>query len=105
VTTTTATRATPIDRIVTVTGDYFYVCREDLLAPGKVRRRIAFARQVCMYLARKRTRMSLEEIGEALGGRHHCTVIHGVRVIENAKAFQDLVSRQVGEIEERLDQR
>jgi hypothetical protein len=32
-------------------------------------------------------------------------VIHGVRVIENALAFQDVVSRQVGEIEERLDGR
>jgi chromosomal replication initiator protein len=102
---TTPTQSTSLDRILTVTGDYFHVTSDQLLSPGVVRQRIAFARQVCMYLARKRTRMSLEEIGEALGGRHHCTVIHGVRVVERAVMFQDLVSRQVGEIEERLDGR
>jgi chromosomal replication initiator protein len=105
VTTTTATRTTPIDRILTVTGDYFHVTQAQLLSPRRMRTRFAFARQVSMYLARKRTRMSLAEIGEALGGRDHSTVIHGVRVVERAVAFQDLVSRQVGEIEERLDGR
>lgn len=102
---TTPTQSTSLDRILTVTGDYFHVDREDLLAPNKVRRRIAFARQVCMYLARKRTDMSLAEIGEALGGRNHATVIHGVRVVEAALTFHDVVWRQVGEVEERLDGR
>jgi chromosomal replication initiator protein len=102
VTTTTATRSTPIDRILTVTGDYFHVTREDLLSPKRGRERFAFARQVCMYLARKRLRLSFPKIGWAME-RDHSTVIHGVRVIENALAFQDVVSRQVGEIEERLD--
>jgi chromosomal replication initiator protein len=102
---TTTTQSTSLDRILAVTGDYFHVTIDQLLSPGVVRQRIAFARQVCMYLARKRTGMSLAEIGEALGGRHHTTVIWAARVVAARVEFDDLVRRQVGEIEERLDGR
>jgi chromosomal replication initiator protein len=42
---------------------------------------IAYPRQIGMFLARRITRMSLEEIGGYLGGRDHSTVLHGVRKI------------------------
>ena len=42
---------------------------------------IAYPRQIGMYLARRITRMSLEEIGGYFGGRDHSTVLHGVRKI------------------------
>ncbi len=49
---------------------------------GKKRTKsIAFPRQVCMYLARELTNLSLEEIGGYFGGRDHTTVIHGHRLI------------------------
>jgi chromosomal replication initiator protein len=44
---------------------------------------IAAARQIAMYLSRILTRHSLQEIGEAFGGRDHGTVIHACRVVEN----------------------
>src|SRR5205807_8739453 len=37
---------------------------------------IAFPRQVAMYLARELTKASLNEIGDAFGGRDHGTVLH-----------------------------
>src|SRR5436305_1650906 len=37
---------------------------------------IAFPRQVAMYLARERTKASLNEIGDGFGGRDHGTVRH-----------------------------
>ncbi len=43
---------------------------------------IAHPRQVAMYLARKHTELSLQDIGEAFGGRDHGTVIHAARSIE-----------------------
>lgn len=47
---------------------------------GKRRTRgIAFARHEAMYLLRANTSMSLPQIGKALGGRHHTTVLHGIR--------------------------
>jgi chromosomal replication initiator protein len=44
---------------------------------------IAVPRQIAMYLAKKLTAASLPEIGKAFGGKHHSTVIHSVRKIEN----------------------
>ena len=47
---------------------------------------IALPRQVCMYLARKCTRHSLEEIGGFFGGRDHTTVMHALRTIDSKRA-------------------
>ena len=55
------------------------------LADLQSRRRtaaIAFPRQIGMFLARRITRMSLEEIGGYFGGRDHSTVLYGVQKIE-----------------------
>lgn len=43
---------------------------------------IAQPRQVAMYLARKFTDVSLQDIGAAFGGRDHGTVLHAARTIE-----------------------
>jgi chromosomal replication initiator protein len=42
---------------------------------------VAMPRQVCMYLARRVTSRSLEEIGAFFGGRDHTTVLHAERKI------------------------
>jgi chromosomal replication initiator protein len=43
---------------------------------------VALPRQICMYLARRLTHRSLEEIGAFFGGRDHTTVLHAERKIE-----------------------
>jgi len=42
---------------------------------------ITHPRQVCMYLARELTTLSLEQIGGYFGGRDHTTVLHAHRTI------------------------
>ncbi len=58
---------------------------------------IAHPRQVAMYLARKHTESSLQDIGAAFGGRDHGTVIHAARAVEQKLgsdiALRELVSR------------
>jgi chromosomal replication initiator protein len=58
---------------------------------------IARPRQVCMYLARNKTRFSLEEIGNFFGGRDHTTVMHAVKTIARDRGadanFAALVER------------
>lgn len=55
--------------------------------------RIAYPRQMAMYLCRMLTSHSLQEIGEAFGGRDHGTVIHACKAIENWME-QDASKRQ-----------
>ena len=50
---------------------------------------IALPRQVCMYLAREFTNLSLDEIGEYFGGRDHSTVAHGIEKISQITEEQN----------------
>jgi chromosomal replication initiator protein len=58
---------------------------------------VAFPRQVAMYLAKALTKASLPEIGRGFGGKHHSTVIHSVKKIENMRRsdpeFDRLITR------------
>jgi chromosomal replication initiator protein len=67
------------DIIEVVTG-HFDIRLADLQSK-KRSQSIAEPRQICMYLARKLTRHSFEEIGGHLGGRDHTTVMHACNKI------------------------
>jgi len=47
--------------------------------------KVAFPRQVAMYLSKELTNSSLPEIGKKFGGKHHTTVIHSIRKIEKLR--------------------
>lgn len=42
---------------------------------------LVLARHLCMYLAKKHTPLSLNAIGQMLGGKNHTTVLHGYNTI------------------------
>lgn len=93
-----AVRPLTIGHITEVVMQRFSVRLADLL--GKRRNRsLAFPRQVCMYLARELTSLSLEEIGGHFGGRDHTTVLHAARTIaeqrENDPALQQTLEELV----------
>jgi chromosomal replication initiator protein len=71
-----------IQTIVNAVTDYFGVKVTDLQSKRR-QRSIAQPRQLCMWLARRHTRYSLEEIGGFFGGRDHTTVMHAVKAIED----------------------
>jgi chromosomal replication initiator protein DnaA len=50
---------------------------EDLLSPRRDRR-FAWPRQILMYLLREKAKMRFEQVGAAVGGRDHSTVMHAV---------------------------
>jgi chromosomal replication initiator protein len=71
-----------VENIMRSVADRFAISVRDIT--GKRRHRhVARARHVCMFLARKMTSHSLEEIGGYIGGRDHTTVMHGFQRIRN----------------------
>ena len=56
----------------------------DLLSK-KRSKSVALPRQMCMYLARMLTPLSLEEIGGQFGGRDHTTVLYAESKIRDMK--------------------
>ncbi len=48
-------------------------------------RRIAQPRQVAMYICKQVTDLSLPQIGRDFGGKHHTTVLHSIRKIDEMK--------------------
>ncbi len=48
-------------------------------------RRIAYPRQIAMYLAKELTTASLLEIGRTLGNKHHTTVLHSIHKIDELR--------------------
>jgi chromosomal replication initiator protein len=63
---------------------------------------IALPRMVAMYLSRRLTTSSLNEIGEAFGGRDHGTVLHANREIEKRMVGDEKLRRIVNYLAEKL---
>ncbi|MDG0965496.1 MAG: chromosomal replication initiator protein DnaA [Opitutales bacterium] len=83
--------------------DYYHLRMADMLS----RRRpanIAFPRQVAMYLSRTLTEHSLQEIGNAFGGRDHGTVIHACKTVENMMDQDNSIKYAVEYLNEELSQ-
>lgn len=56
---------------------------------------IVLARQIAMYLSRKLTTHSLEEIGKRFGGKNHATVMHAMKVVEDVMDHDEQVKHLV----------
>jgi len=83
-----------IDTIQKKVAEYFELRHSDMLS----RRRpahIAVPRQIAMCLSRELTKHSLQEIGEAFGGRDHGTVIHACKQVDNLVDQDDSVRHSV----------
>ncbi len=64
--------------------------------------KIAFPRQVAMYLSKELTKTSLPEIGKKFGGKHHTTVIHSIRKIEKLRSDNQNFNREINNLTESI---
>jgi chromosomal replication initiator protein len=90
-----------IDDIIEVVIQYYGVKLTDLQSKRR-QKSIAFPRQVCMFLARRLTRYSFEEIGGYFGGRDHTTVMHAVRTVDAKRSDDDELHRVLTALEQKL---
>ncbi len=90
-----------IERIQELACAAFGVTREELLSAAR-NSRLAWARQVAMYLARRHTGASLPAIGERFGGRNHTTVMYACRKAGERLAADPAAQALVHDLERRL---
>ncbi len=58
---------------------------------GRSRRQpIAFARQLCMDLAYKKTHLSLCQVGDCFDNRDHTTVVYAIKKVDQASVNKDI---------------
>jgi chromosomal replication initiator protein len=88
-------RVVTIDAIQKFVAEYYRLKLVELKSKNNSKS-IALPRQVAMYLCKALTKASLPEIGKSFGGKHHSTVIHSVRKVEelrkNDSTFNTLVN-------------
>jgi chromosomal replication initiator protein len=90
-----------IDEILSTVANYYSISMDDLLGRGR-NKELVHPRQVAMYLAREELQVTLPQIGEALGGRDHTTVMYSVEKVTQAIDSDDAVRREILALRERL---
>jgi chromosomal replication initiator protein len=90
----------PGDVLNAVAG-VFGVTRDRLTGRDRSRE-VALPRQVAMYLLREEASISLPQIGEALGGRDHTTVLYACEKVSDMIERDDRLRRQVIQVREQL---
>jgi len=73
-----------IEMIQKYVADHYSLKISELKAKNNSKS-IAVPRQIAMYLTKSLTTASLPEIGKEFGGKHHSTVIHSIRKIDDLR--------------------
>ncbi|HVT30859.1 MAG TPA: DnaA/Hda family protein [Lacipirellulaceae bacterium] len=90
--------------ILAAVARYFGLPQAQLKSHSR-RQSIVVARSIAVYLARELAGASYEQIGRALGGRDHTTIIHNYRKVERARANDPTVQEALDELRYTLRRR
>lgn len=70
-------QAVTLDRLTDFVSDYYAIPKSEVVGESRARECLV-PRQIIMYLAKAKLRLSLVKIGEYLGNRNHTTVMHAI---------------------------
>ena len=90
-----------LNEVIQVVAQFYNVSTDDLVNRGRNKEQVR-PRQVVMYVAREELRATLPDIGEALGGRDHTTVMYGVEKMTQEIEQDDGLRRDILAIREKL---
>ena len=88
-------QAVTIEIIQKFVADY-YNLKVVVLKSRNNSKSVAMPRQIAMYLCKSLTHASLPEIGRSFGGKHHSTVIHSIRKIDELRKRDSNFNTLVG---------
>lgn len=90
------------DLLIKVVSDHTNISYDDIVS-SKRSKEIATARQIVMYLCREYLdRYSLKQIGDAVGGKDHSTVINGIDRIKKMIETDSNMRITIEEIEKKI---
>ena len=87
-------KAITIEQIQKYVADYYHLKLHELKSRNNSKS-VAMPRQVAMYLCKSLTHASLPEIGRSFGGKHHSTVIHSIKKVEEMRKKNADFDKQV----------
>lgn len=90
-----------IEQVLNVIADYYHVDLNDLTGRSRSKE-VVLPRQMAMYILREEMGVSLPQIGEALGGRDHTTVLYAHEKMKEEIEANDQRRREFLAIRERL---
>lgn len=93
--------AVSIKDIINAVIQFYDLDSEDLLSQSR-KKRIAFPRQILMYLLREEAKISYPAIGESLGGRDHTTAIHAYKKIREEVNNNENLRQEIELIKQRI---
>jgi chromosomal replication initiator protein len=90
-------KAVTIEQIQRFVADYYQLKLTELKSRNNSKS-VAMPRQVAMYLCKSLTHASLPEIGRSFGGKHHSTVIHSIKKVEELRKKNQDFDKQVANL-------
>lgn len=95
---------TPVDfkSILVSVSESFEIPEKDILNARRGKK-VSLARQICMYICRRRLNWSYPEIGTRFGGRNHSTVIYSVKKIEQLKKVNKEIDIMLSELFQKVE--
>jgi chromosomal replication initiator protein len=90
-------KAVTIEQIQKYVADYYQLKLNELKSRNNSKS-VAMPRQVAMYLCKSLTHASLPEIGKSFGGKHHSTVIHSIKKVEELRKKNRDFDKQVANL-------
>ncbi len=91
-----------IEQIIKMVALKMKVKEKEIIGKGRSME-VAFARQICMFIAKKLINSSLANIGQKIGKRDHSTVIHACKNIEKKIIADQSIKVIIQDIEDSLN--
>ena len=88
--------------IINIVAEHFDLTPSDLTG-NKRSSKIAFPRQIVMYLCRAMTDTPLKTVGIILGGKDHASVSHGVKKIAHDLTVDEALNNTVNIIKKKIN--
>lgn len=80
--------------ILDIVSEHYHISVSDIIS-SKRNSEIVLPRQIIMYLCRKMTNSTYQEIGSLLGSRHHTTIEYGEKAIEEEISKNETLANTV----------